>query len=54
MATLADLLHHLVRHAPELSETNKQEYHDLIDDMAASEPAPGTPETREGAETKDG
>lgn len=38
MATVAGLLHHLIDHAPALSETNRQEYHDVIDqEMPAAE-----------------
>jgi hypothetical protein len=31
MATVNDLLRHLVKHAPDLSEDNKQEYFDELD-----------------------
>lgn len=53
MATLAGLLHHLVRHAPGLSDVNRQEYHDLIDqaeEASPAAPAPQEPAPSEGQE----
>lgn len=50
MPTIAGLLHHLTSHAPGLSETNRQEYHDLIDRLGGDlEPAP-EPEAPEAQE----
>ena len=44
MATLEDVLHHLVAHTPGLSDENRQEFHDAItppeDDDEDEEPSP--------------
>lgn len=41
MATVAGLLHHLIDHAPGLSDTNRQEYHEAVDEVVAEAmPAP--------------
>lgn len=38
MATVAELLHHLIDHAPGLSDTNRQEYREAVDqEMPAAE-----------------
>ena len=43
MAVIAEVLHYLVTHAPGLSDINRQEFHDALDEAGFEEPKPDPP-----------